>query len=236
MKKALFAFFCLAAFVFADNKWGSDIPGVVRLIPTNEKVIYLTFDACGGGGGYKYDEKLIEFLKAEKIEATLFINSRWIDHNMESFMSLSKNPLFSIQNHGTEHRPLSFVPRRIYGIAATGSAEKTKQEIMGNHEKIKKLTGTAPRFFRSGTAYYDDASVKLAGELGYKIIGFDVLGDGGATFSANKILQNAKKARNGSIFIYHMNQPYKSTFAGIKLAVEYWKSQGFKFHRIDKDF
>ena len=39
-------------------------------------------------GGSKYDEKLIKFLSDEKIEATLFINSRWTESQLPEKRSL----------------------------------------------------------------------------------------------------------------------------------------------------
>lgn len=34
--------------------WGEKIPGVILRLPTNEKVIALTFDACGGPKGSNF--------------------------------------------------------------------------------------------------------------------------------------------------------------------------------------
>jgi hypothetical protein len=34
--------------------WGFEAPGVVRALPTTDRVIALTFDACGGPGGSGY--------------------------------------------------------------------------------------------------------------------------------------------------------------------------------------
>lgn len=53
-------------------------------MPTQEKIIFLTFDACGGPYGSGYDQKLLDFLnKEEKVEATLLLNSRWLEANPE---------------------------------------------------------------------------------------------------------------------------------------------------------
>ena len=183
MKFLAFLVFSVVTALYAATDWGTNVEGVVSRILTKEKVIYLTFDACGGGRGSGYDEALVQFLIDHHIEATLFINSRWIDANPDVFAELSKNPLFSLQNHGTRHKPLSLTPRRTYGIRSTGNLEMTREEILVNHEKMKSLTGVAPKFFRAGTAYYDTYSVELANDLGYRVIGFDVNGDGGATFN-----------------------------------------------------
>lgn len=215
------------------KEWGEKVTGVLNHINTNDKVVFLTFDACGGTHGNDYDKELIEYLKKEGIEATLFINSRWIDSNKDIFNDLAKNNLFSIQNHGTLHKPLSVNGREVYKIKGTNSVKEVYDEISGNDAKIKELTGKKPKLFRSGTAYYDDISVKIAKDLGYEIGGFDVLGDAGATFSKEQIIKQGKTVKNGSILIYHMNKPNGETFEGVKVVIENLKKAGYSFKKIE---
>ena len=51
--------------------FGENIEGVKTSIVTSDKVVALTFDACGGTHGSGYDEALIEYLIKEKVPATL---------------------------------------------------------------------------------------------------------------------------------------------------------------------
>ena len=215
------------------KEWGNTVTGVITRVPTEEKIVFLTFDACGGPGGSAYDQKLVDYLQQEQIPATFFINSRWIEAHTQLFLTLAQNPLFSLQNHGTQHRPLSMTGRSVYGIRGTRNAGEVYEEIMGTDAKFRELLGRRPRFFRSGTAYYDETAVEIAGKLGYKIIGFDFLGDAGATYSRKQILSEARlRTRPGSIIIYHMNQPQSATCAGIMEVVPYLRSQGYNFKKI----
>ena len=50
-------------------------------------------------------------------------------------------------------------------------------EIELNARKIESITNKRPRYFRSGTAYYDEVAVKIANELKHEVIGFSILGD-----------------------------------------------------------
>ena len=210
--------------------WGEKMEGITSLLPSEASpVVYLTFDACSGA----YDKALIDYLSENKIEATLFINSRWIDKHEQDFLTLAHNPLFSIQNHGTLHRPLSVNGKSIYNIKGTDSIQGVYNEIMGNDKRIFELTGKHPRYFRSGTAYYDEVAISIAKDLGYEIGGFDVLGDGGATFSKEKIIKQVNKVKNGSILIYHFNKPKSDTFAGIKEVVPLLQKKGFSFKKLE---
>lgn len=217
----------------SPTEWGEYIEGVISSIETDEKIIALTFDACGGEYGSEYDKELIDFLIREEIPSTLFINGRWIDSNLEIFMDLAENPLFEIENHGYSHKPLSVNGNSIYGIKGTEDITEVIDEIILNNAKIKELTGKKPKYFRSGTAYYDDIAVKIARDLSVIPVNFNIIGDAGATFSEVEIKNALLSAKEGSIVILHMNKPSKSTAEGVKLAVPILKEKGFKFVKLE---
>lgn len=214
-------------------QWGENVTGVVTRFHSDTHEVALTFDACGGSiRSSQYDAGLIDFLIQNRIPATLFINARWIESNPDSFAALAANPLFEIANHGTAHRPLSVNGKSVYGISGTASKEEVIGEIGGNSEKIEKLTGKRPLFFRSGTAYYDEIAVEIAHEAGVEIGGFSVLADAGATFSAPKVAEQIKNARSGDIIIAHMNHPESGTREGVIEGVNALKAEGFTFVRL----
>lgn len=228
-------FIILASLVLADEpkQWGENVTGVVTTFASSKKEIALTFDACGGSfRSSQYDAELIRYLNDNQIPATLFINARWIQTNPEIFKQLAANPLFEIANHGTAHRPLSINGKSIYNIAGTASPEEVEHEINGNGDLIEKLTGKRPRFFRSGTAYYDEEAVKIARKNGVEIGGFSVLGDAGATFSSDKVAHQITSAKSGDIILLHMNHPESGTREGVIEAITKLKAQGFSFIRL----
>lgn len=215
------------------TEWGEKVNGVVNKINTNEKIIALTFDACGGKYGSDYDNDLIQYLIDEQIPATLFVNRRWIEVNKDKFLELANNDLFEIENHGYEHRPLSVTSNSIYGIDGTDSIKGVIDEIKLNEKTIYELTGRKTKYFRSGTAYYDDISIKIASDLGYKAIGFSVNGDAGATFSKSQIENALSKSTSGDIVICHFNQPKKYTFEGLQYALKELRDKGYSFVKLE---
>jgi peptidoglycan/xylan/chitin deacetylase (PgdA/CDA1 family) len=235
MLKLLSFFLLITITLIADEpkQWGENVTGVVTTFHTTKKEIALTFDACGGSArSSQFDAGLIDYLIENRIPATLFINSRWIQSNPETFTRLASNPLFEIANHGTAHRPLSVNGKSVYNIAGTASADEVAHEINGNGDLIEKLTGKRPHFFRSGTAYYDEQAVKIAHKNEVEIAGFSILGDAGATFSAPKVAQQLESAHNGDIVIFHMNHPEGGTREGVIEGVSKLKDQGFNFVRL----
>ncbi|RXI98680.1 polysaccharide deacetylase [Anaerobacillus alkaliphilus] len=218
------------------KEWGETVSGVINHFSTDAKIIALTFDACGGKWGSGYDADLIDFLINENIPATLFINSRWIDANLDLFLYLASLDQFQIENHGTEHRPLSLIGGTAWGIKGTTSVEEVLTEVTTNYKKIKNLTGHSPIYFRAGTAYYDEVAVSIVELLGMKVVNYDILGDAGATYSPNQVKEALLKAKPGSIALLHMNQPTKGTAEGVKMAIPLLKERGFSFVTLDEGF
>lgn len=210
------------------NSWGERVKGVITEIYTEDKVVALTFDACGGKSD-GYDVEIIEFLIREQIPATLFINSQWIDKFPDEFSDLAANPLFEIANHGYQHKPLSITGESAYGITGTINIREVVEEILINDERIIKLTGHKPRYFRSGTAFYDELAVQIANELGYEVVNYNVLGDAGATFSREQIVKACSSASPGSIILFHMNRPETNIAEGIIEGITLLKNNGYTF-------
>lgn len=215
------------------KEWGEQLEGVVSHIDDDNKEIALTLDACGGDKGSKYDKELIDFLDKENINATLFINYRWIEANKDIFMELSKNNNFEIENHGYSHKPLSVNKNSIYNIEGTANVKEVIKEIKLNEDEIYKLTGKKTKYFRSGTAYYDEVAIEIADKLGYKIAGFSINGDGGATFSKEEVISEVSKAKSGDIIISHFNQPNGYTYEGLKEALINLREEGYKFVKLE---
>lgn len=212
--------------------WDERVAGVKTQLDTAEQVIALTFDACGGPRGSRYDAALIEFLRAEKIPATLFVSGSWIDANPAVFKKLAADPLFEIENHGLAHKPCSVNGNKAYGIKGTASVGELIDEIEKNGRKIEAVTGGKPKFYRPGTAYCDEVAVKVAGELGYEVVNYNILGDAGATWPQAKVRDALLKAGPGAIVILHMNQPRSRTAAGLKEAIPLLRQKGYRFVKL----
>lgn len=216
------------------KEWGERVRGVRTRLNTDQKVLALTFDACGGPKRGGYNVKLIKYLENERIPAALFISGGWIDANRNIFQELTKNPLFEIENHGLNHKPCSVNGRSAYGIEGTKSVDELIDEIEENALKIQKLTGRKPRYYRPGTAYCDEIGVEVANALGYEVVNFNVLGDAGATYSKQQVKGALLNAPPSSIILMHMNHPDGETAEGLIEAISELKKMGFKFVKLSE--
>jgi peptidoglycan/xylan/chitin deacetylase (PgdA/CDA1 family) len=218
----------------APQEWGERVKGVKTRLNTDQKVLALTFDACGGPKGSGYDAKLIDFLTSEAIPATLFISGKWIDANRDIFHTLSRNPLFEIENHGLKHRPCSATGRSVYGIEGTKSVGEIHDEIELNALKILNLTGRKPIYYRPGAAYGDEICAEIAGALGYAVVNFSVRGDAGTTYSKTQVKEVLSNAPSSSIILMHMNHPEGETAEGVMGAIPEMKKRGFRFVKLSE--
>lgn len=214
-------------------QWGLAVDGVHNQLAdagsSSAPTLALTFDACGGAGGSGVDQDLLDVLTGSQVPATLFLNLRWIEANPAVAERLAANPLFELGNHGSRHLPLSVDGRSAYGITGTQSAAEVADEVWANHELLTELTGTPPRWFRSGTAHYDEVATTIAIALGEQPVGFTTNGDLGATASSSQVRAELLSAPAGGIVIAHMNQPGSGTAAGVASSVAELLAAGTRF-------
>jgi len=211
--------------------WGTALAGIQSRLPAAPSFrLALTLDACGGG----YDADMIAWLRGQGIPATLFVTSIWIRKHPDAFQDLAADPLFEIAAHGERHRPASVTGRSAYGAKGTASAAELVQEVEGNVELIRALTGRRPGWFRSGTAFYDDAAVQVIRNMGLNIAGFSLSGDDGARLSAGQVEKRLLTASPGAIILCHMNRPQSGTREGIKAALPRLRDKGARFVRLSE--
>lgn len=219
--------------------WGERLPGVTTalgLAPRQDgrPVVALTLDACGGKKGASHDDGLIAFLREQRIPATLFVTTLWMRTNPDVLADLAADPLFEIAAHGSRHRPCSIDGKSVYGIKGTANFGELVQEVEGNARDIEQATSTRPRWFRSGTAYYDNVAVAAIRELGLRIAGYSIAGDEGATLSAARVAAKVRAARHGDIILCHMNKPRSGTREGLRSALSDLLERNYVFVRLSE--
>jgi peptidoglycan/xylan/chitin deacetylase (PgdA/CDA1 family) len=224
--------------VFANavpGNWGEFVKGVDEDLVVKNSIIALTFDACGGKNGNEFDSALITFLRKECIPATLFVTGKWIDENYETFVNLSKDTLFEIENHGFNHRPCAIDGEGEYGIKGTADVPDAFDEMEASARKIEKITGRRPKFYRSATAFIDEACAKIASQIGITVISFDILsGDASPYISAQSIEDNViKHLHPGAIIIMHFNHPKGKTYESLLKIIPRMEALGYSFAKIE---
>ncbi len=232
MNRIILALFVvLAAPAWAENK---PIELHERMAPLGvpEKRLALTLDACTG----KFDYDLIEFLIVNRIPATIFATKKWLDENPFGVSIIKAHlGLFDVENHGENHIPAVIGRgRKVYGIPGEPDIIHLRREVLEGARAIQETIGVTPRWYRGATAEYDPVAMAEIEKMGYKIAGFSVNADVGATLSKEAIEERLRRIKPGDVIIAHMNRPQSETAEGLSSSLKYLQSKGFVFVRLDQ--
>jgi peptidoglycan/xylan/chitin deacetylase (PgdA/CDA1 family) len=229
--------FCIAALVGAARAMAAlgpiEVHQVIALPALgHEKVVALTLDACSG----RFDAELIHFLITHRVAATIFATKRWLDRNPAGVALLKEHAdLFEIEDHGANHvAPVVGEGRSVFGVPGSPDLAHLEREVLGGASAVEMVTGEAPHWYRGATAEYDPTAIKVIQALGYRIAGFSVNADAGATLPRAAIVARLDQVKSGDIIIAHMNKPASETAEGISEGVQRLLARGFRFIRLDQ--
>ena len=156
----------------ADGNWGLSFPGEGQMPVgnatadylkqfnayyaqnTQDKVIYLTFDAGYENGN---TPAILDALKKHRVPAAFFV----VGNYLETSPDLVKRMLSEghiVANHTYHHPDMSKI----------ASKEDFQKELTSLEEKFQEITGQAmPKYYRPPQGKYSEANLKMAKEMGY---------------------------------------------------------------------
>jgi peptidoglycan/xylan/chitin deacetylase (PgdA/CDA1 family) len=182
------------------------------------KRVALTFDACATQAPSGYDDALIRVLVETRTPATLFLGGKWMLDHPEETRKLAAVDRFELGNHSFLHPHITRIPE-----------ERVRQELEWTQIVIYSLTGRRASLFRPPYGEYDERSLKIAAELGFTTVQFDLAsGDPGPGASKDRLVSSvAAGARNGSIVVMHMNGRGCHTAEALPAIIEELHRKGF---------
>jgi peptidoglycan/xylan/chitin deacetylase (PgdA/CDA1 family) len=210
----------------------TEIHDRLALTSPQDRRVALTLDACSGG----YDTDLIDFLVRNRIPATIFATRRWLDANPLGRAALKAHlDLFDIEDHGENHVPAVIgAGRKVYGIPGEPDIVHLRREVQGGAAAVADLTGAPPHWYRGATAEYDQAAADEIRRMGYRIAGFSVNADAGATLPQAAIEERLRHVRPGDVIIAHMNKPRSATAEALRPGLLALLRRGLVFVRLDQ--
>jgi peptidoglycan/xylan/chitin deacetylase (PgdA/CDA1 family) len=194
-------------------------------------VVALTLDACPGA----FDDRIATALVAGGIKSTIFVTGVWLRENPVGLaFLLAHRDLFAVENHGELHIPPVLGHRRIYGIPVAGDLATVRREVTEGAASIHAATDTVPRWYRGATGYYSRSAMPAIQQLGFGIAGYSLNADEGASQPAHNVAERIAKATNGEVIVAHINQPHRSSGAGVVAGVSELQRRGASFLRLDQ--
>ena len=192
---------------------------------TEEKVLYLTFDA-----GYENGctEQILDVLEKHKVPAAFFLVGDYLDRNPDLVRRMVEQGHI-VGNHTMHHYDMSKLEDK-----AVFATELTELE-----EKFREITGKdLPKYYRPPQGTYSEDNLRMAQELGYKTV-FWRLAYVDWNNDAQPIPEEAfqkllPRTHNGAVVLLHStSQTNAKILDGL---LQKWKDMGYRFAGLEELF
>ena len=195
--------------------------GVVIRLPTRERVVALTFDACQAGERMRLDHGITDFLVGRHIPFTVFMGGRFARDNAADVRELASHDFVSIQNHSWSH------PRDMRLL----DDEHVRSEVRRAEAMLLQVTGRRPTLFRFPGGNADERTVALVREFGYQVVHWRwAEGDPAPGADADRLVaQTLSRTRAGDVLIFHVNGRGWHTAEALPRIVDGLEARGFRF-------
>jgi peptidoglycan/xylan/chitin deacetylase (PgdA/CDA1 family) len=170
---------------------------VITSLPTTERVVALTFDACEQHRAMKLDTGISDYLVAHQIPFTVFLSGRFVEDNEAAVHALARLPFVELENHSWDH------PNRMTAL----TDDDVRDEIVKADDEIRRVTGRGTAFFRFPAIRTNARTTADAEALGYRVVHYRwEAGDPDPRETAGRIVRETLEAvRPGDILIQHIN-------------------------------
>lgn len=200
---------------------------VIERLPTHDKVVALTFDACEAKGKpAHFDRLLLDYLEAERLPFTIFATGLFAERNAGELARLAKSPLVAVENHSFDH-PQHM--ERLDQAHVAAEVERADAAIMA-------ATGRKPVFFRFPAGNYDAAALAAVEATGHRVVHWRWPSGDPAKGLAPERLRDwvLSQVRPGDVLIFHINGRAPATHAALPEVVKELRRRGYGFARLDE--
>lgn len=190
---------------------------------TDDKVIYLTFDAGFENG---YTPNILDVLNKHDVKATFFLVGNYIEKEPELVKRMVEEGHI-VGNHTFNHPDMSKI----------ADMEAFKKEINSLEELFLETTGSEmPKYYRPPQGKFSEENLKLANELGYKTIFWSLAYVDWYVDKQPSHDEAFKKLipriHPGAIVLLHSTSKTNSEILDELLTK--WKDEGYSFKSLDE--
>ena len=209
-----------AASLFVLLSAGAHAEVVMRL-PTDERVVALTFDACEQQRPMKLDTGISNYLVTHRIPFTLFLSGRFVEDNADAVKALAALDFVELENHSWDH------PNRMQVL----SDAQVREEFLRTDAEITRVTGRGTAFFRFPATNYNARTLADAEGLGFRVVHYRwEVGDPDPHETASRIVRETLEGtKPGDILINHINGRGWHTAEALPGMIEGLRAKGYRF-------
>ena len=218
--------------------------GMVRRValPDGPKVAALTFDLCElDTVTTGYNAAIINFLRAEKLPATLFMGGKWMRTHAARVRQVLTEPLFEVGNHAWSHGNFALLSpegMRAQVLWTQAQYELLREDALAAARAVggpQPSIPPVPVLFRLPYGRCSPQALDLLAGLGLTVVQWDVVAEGGGDNSAPKqALEVARRVRPGSILLFHANRVPHGSAALLRGVVAALRAQGYSFVTVSR--
>lgn len=231
----------------AGNAQPAAFRGAIRRVnlPPGKKLVALTLDLCEQPGEIAgYDGAIFDWLRANRIKATVFSGGKWMQTHADRTRQLIADSLLEFGGHGWAHRNV----RALAGndltqeILGPEGAFQIQRAALASNRCIAQSPGSANTLQRRLGLYRfpygacNAAALDTLAANGMLAIQWDVsTGDAAPTQSAAAIARTIQDGvRPGSIILAHANGRGHNTAAALPIAIPALIAKGYTFVTISE--
>lgn len=197
----------------------------VYLGKTNEKVIYLTFDAGYENGS---TAKILDVLKKHEVPAAFFLVGNYIEKNADLVRRMVAEG-HTVGNHTMHH----------YDMSKLSDKAAFQKELTDLENLYKEVIGSdMPKFYRPPQGIYSEDNLKMAKEMGYKTVFWSLAyvdwnndSQPTAEYAFSKLLP---RTHDGMVVLLHSTSATNAEILDELLAK--WEDMGYRFAQIEELF
>lgn len=173
---------------------------------------------CNVVWGEEFIPEMLQILREQDSKITFFVGGQWAEQYPELTEMLAKEG-HEIGNHGYAH----LHPTRI-------SREQNIREIQKTEDILKKIIGKETKLFHPPYREIDDASAKIAADLGYRTIMSSVDTIDWQRPAPYVIVERVvSQVHNGAIILMHPTAP---TVKALPTLIVQLKAKGYEFTTV----
>lgn len=214
-----FAF--VVSLIGASFAAGAVSADIITHIPTNDRVVALTFDACEAGEKMAFDRAILDYLLAREIPFTVFASGKFVQSNDADIEALSRLDFVDIENHSWSHP----------NTMNHSEPSAVLRQVDRAQDAIVAATGRMPQFFRFPAGNYNEEGLRAVEAQGYKVVHWRwASGDPDPHESADKLFDRTmSNVAPGDILIFHINGRGYHTGEALPRIVEQLEADGYRF-------
>jgi len=192
---------------------------------TDEKVLYLTFDA-----GYENGctEKILDTLKEHQVPAAFFLVGNYIEKNADLVRRMAQEGHI-VANHTMHH----------YDMSKLSDKDAFSKELTDLEALYKETTGLdMPKYYRPPQGIYSEENLRMAKELGYKTVFWSLAyvdwNNDDQPTAEQAFAKLLPRTHSGAVVLLHSTS--KTNAEILSRLLTNWKDMGYRFGTMEELF